>query len=144
MRVVTGLVALAVLFVLVTSYVGTTAVTRSQEDYLSGDTNEALEESLTAQDYQPYAATPLLQEALLLEKTGDLFAARDLTLEATEKEPTNWRIWLTLSRFQVALGETRHAVASYERALALNPQSNLVPQGDPRLTHPDRFPQQKN
>ena len=140
MRVVTGLVALAVLFVLVTSYVGTTAVTRSQEDYLSGDTNEALEESLTAQDYQPYAATPLLQEALLLEKTGDLFAARDLTLEATEKEPTNWRIWLTLSRFQVALGETRHAVASYERALALNPRSNLVPQGDPRLTHPDRFP----
>lgn len=131
--------AAAILFVLATVYVGVTSVSDSQEAFLAGDIDKALSDARTAQDFQPYAASPLLQEALLLEQTGNVHTASALAMRAATKEPTNWRIWLTLSRLQVADGKSAASVASYERARALNPQSVLIPTADPRVTHPDQF-----
>jgi Ca2+/Na+ antiporter len=135
--------AVPVLLILVTSYVGVTKVRASQDEFGRGDLEAGIADAKTAEDVQPYAATPLLQHALLLEQQGDLHGGVDLLLDATTKEPTNWRLWLTLSRLQVAIGEAKEAVASYERARSLNPESTLIPTADPRVTHPERYPQPK-
>lgn len=138
-RLATAVCAIGLLFVLVTSYVGVTNVRSSQDAFNSGDLETAIADAETAEDFQPYAASPLLQHALLLEQQGNVADAVPLAREAASKEPTNWRIWLTLSRLEVADGQAIQSVISYERARSLNPLSTLIPTADPRETHPDQF-----
>jgi hypothetical protein len=138
-----GGLALALVFVIGTSYVGITKVRASQKEFERGDLEQGIADAKTAEDVQPYAASPLIQHALLLEQQGRPGDAIPLAIEATEKEPTNWRNWLTLSRFQVAVGQGPASVASYKRALALNPRSVLIPTADPRETNPEAFEKEK-
>jgi hypothetical protein len=139
LRLAAAAVAVVTLVVLASTYVGVSKVRSSQSEFLAGDLDQALADARTAEDFQPYAATPLLQEALLLEQRGEVEEGVALATDAATKEPTNWRIWLTLSRLQVANGEPRESVESYERARSLNPRSTLIPTADPRDTHPGQF-----
>jgi tetratricopeptide (TPR) repeat protein len=121
-RIAVGALALAALVLIAIPLAGGAAIDQSRADARSGDLEGALSQARRAEDLQPYAATPLLQEAVVLERAGDLDAAARAAREATERESTNWRTWLTLSRLEALRGNSRLAVTAYRHAAGLNPR----------------------
>jgi Flp pilus assembly protein TadD len=85
----------------------------------------ALRDAADARRVQPYAASPRLQEALLLEQRGDLAGAAAAAARATRSEPTNWRTWFVRARIEAEQGKADAAVRHYRRVRDLNPRSNL-------------------
>jgi hypothetical protein len=100
-------------------------IRESQHDVADSDLAGALDAARSAQDVEPEAATPRLQEALVLELQGRVDAAVAAARSATDKEPTNWRPWAVLSRLEAERGAVRASIASYRRARSLNPRSVL-------------------
>jgi tetratricopeptide (TPR) repeat protein len=90
-----------------------------------GDYAAALEDARSAQNVEPAAATPRLQQALVLELMGDLPAAEAAARAAVDRESTNWRLWLVLSRIAAENGRADAAVAAYEEARDLNPRGEI-------------------
>jgi hypothetical protein len=113
-----GMIALVAIAIPLAS---TLALDRSRSDAGAGDLDAALEEAQTAARLQPYAATPRLQEALVYERMGDLDRAVLAAREATEKESTNWRPWLILSRLEAEAGDAGAALDAYREAQSLGP-----------------------
>lgn len=103
----------------------TEAIGQSQANVQNGTLSDALSEATTAEAIQPYAATPKLQQALVLELRGNLPAAVQAARSATHEEPTNWRTWLVLSRLEAQAGNPGRATAAYRRARSLNPRSRI-------------------
>jgi len=102
------------------------ALVRQSEAYArKGDYTTAMRAARTAQNVQPGAASPRLQQALLLEIQGDYAAAAVAARAATEREKTNWRNWLVLSRVEAERGNAEAAVRDYQEVRALNPHSSL-------------------
>lgn len=95
-----------------------------------GDLEAALSDARSAQNAEPGAASPRLQEALVLEQMGALAPAEAAALAATDRESTNWRTWLVLSRIQAQRGMVDAAVQSYREARSLNPRSELFERED--------------
>ena len=124
-RAVVAVVALIAAALVLIPMSATEAVRASQDSFTAGNLDKALEHAQRAEDLQPYAASPFLQEALVLEQQDDITAARTAAALATEKEPTNWRTWLVLSRLDAKAGESGDSVRSYREARALNPRSPL-------------------
>lgn len=116
---VTAIVAIAI------PLASTSLVRQSEADAREGDLSGALEAARSAQNAEPGAATPRLQQALVLEEMGDLDAAAEAASAATERASTNWRPWLVLSRLEARRGRAAFAVAAYRRARSLNPNSSL-------------------
>jgi tetratricopeptide (TPR) repeat protein len=108
---------------------GATALRQSQVDAAHGDVAAALDQAREAADAQPYAASPLLQEALLLEQQGNLRPAASAASAATGKESTDWRTWLILARIEAERGRAASALRAYRRARALNPRYTLFAGG---------------
>ena len=104
---------------------GTSSVRASQAQVNSSDLGQALDSARSSAEIQPWAATPNLQEALVLELAGDLDAAAAAARAATSDEPTNWRTWLVLSRIEAYRGDADTAVDAYRRARSLNARSAL-------------------
>jgi tetratricopeptide (TPR) repeat protein len=100
-------------------------VRQSEADARAGDLAGALQEARTAQNVQPDAAGPRLQQALVLEAQGNLAGAAAAAHAATERESTNWRTWLVLSRLEAERGRAEAAVRDYQEARSLNPRSEL-------------------
>jgi len=63
--------------------------------------------------------------ALVLERLGRFDEAAAAARLATEKESTNWRTWLTLSRIEAERGQARSSLAAFQRAKQLNPRSGV-------------------
>lgn len=103
----------------------TSLVRQSESDARAGDLVGALRAAESAQNVLPSAATPRLQQALVLEEAGDLEGAARAALAATEREGTNWRNFLVLSRLEAERGEAAAAVRDYRKARSLNPHSDL-------------------
>lgn len=103
----------------------TSRVRQSEFDARTGDLNAALEAARSARNAQPSAASPRLQEALVLEAQGNLPAAADSARAATERESTNWRTWFVLARIEAERGNADAAVRDYRRAKSLNPHFSL-------------------
>lgn len=101
-------------------------VRNSQIAVAEGDLPGALEQADNAIDAEPYAATPHLQRALVLELEGDIADAVAAARNAVDEEPSNWRTWVTLSRLQARDGDAEAAVESYRRARELNPRALRV------------------
>ena len=119
-----GLSALAL--VAIALPLASTASVRSSEEQLEAQQlGPALEEAQAAGDVQPFAASPAIQEALVLESAGDLDGAASAAAEATREEPTNWRTWFVLSRVEAQRGNAAASVDAYRRARELNPRSPL-------------------
>jgi cytochrome c-type biogenesis protein CcmH/NrfG len=74
---------------------------------------------------QPYAASPLLQRALVLELQHRFGAGAVEARQATTAEPGNWRAWVVLSRIEAEAGNVPASVAAFTRARALDPHSPL-------------------
>jgi O-Antigen ligase len=106
----------------------TAAVRQSQAAAAAGDTTAALADARSAVRLEPAAASPHLQEALVLELQHRFDPAVAAARRATAAEPENWQTWLVLSRLQVEAGHPRLAVAAYRRARSLNPRSPLFGQ----------------
>lgn len=97
-------------------------VTASQRSFEVGDLEGALEEAQSAQDLEPYSAAPRLQQALVLERLGDLKKAASAAQAAAQRESTNWETWYVLARIQGQRpGKQGSAVRALRRAQALDP-----------------------
>jgi O-antigen ligase len=100
---------------------GATALRQSQVDAAHGDLVAALDQAHDAADAQPYAAAPLLQQALILEQQERLAVAAAAAAAATRKEGENWRTWTILARIEAERSRVAGALHAYRRAQALNP-----------------------
>ena len=125
LRAAAALVALAVIAAISVPLASTSLVRQSEADARAGDLPAALRAARSAQNAQPDAASPRLQEALVLEVQGELAAGAAAARAATERESTNWRTWLVLSRIEAELGDASAAVRDYRQARLLNPFSEL-------------------
>ncbi|HWM62361.1 MAG TPA: O-antigen ligase family protein [Solirubrobacterales bacterium] len=120
-RLAFAALALAAIVAIAVPLASTTLVRQSKADVRDGDLAAALEAARSAQNAQPGAATPRLQQALVLEALGDLTPAAAAARAATERESTNWRTWLVLSRIEAQRGRAAAAVGAYGEAKSLNP-----------------------
>ncbi len=127
-RILIAVVAVASIVVIAIPLASTSAIRRSEAAATSGNAAQALSESRSAANIEPFAATPRLQEALLFEQQGDLGAASREARAATRREATNWRVWATLSRIEAKRGNAAASVAAYRRARTLDPRSALFAQ----------------
>lgn len=125
LRVAFALVALVAIVAIAIPLATTSLLRQSEADARAGDLPAALREARSAQNVQPDAAAPRLQQALVLEVEGDLAAAEEAARAATERESTNWRTWLVLSRIEAERGMAGAAVRDYRRARSLNPNASL-------------------
>lgn len=117
--------ALIAIVVIAIPLASTSLVRQSEAEARNGDVEAALDSARSAQNVEPYAASPRLQQALLLEIQGDYAAAEEAALAATDRESTNWRNWLVLSRIAAERGRARAAVSAYEEARSLNPHAAI-------------------
>ncbi|MEX2447750.1 MAG: hypothetical protein WD404_03285, partial [Solirubrobacterales bacterium] len=120
-----ALVALASIAAIAIPLASTSLLRQSEAAAREGDLAEALRDARSAQNVQPDAAGPRLQQALVLEQMGALGAAASAARAATEREPTNWRTWLVLSRIEAERGRAAAAVRAYRRARSLNRHFSL-------------------
>jgi O-antigen ligase len=125
-RLATVPVALAALVAIAIPYGANAAINSSRSAFAAGHPKAALSDAQTAQTLEPYAATPRLQRALILEALGDLRQARMAIGQAAAREPANWQIWLIASRIQAESGHAARAVRDFRRAHGLNPRSPLT------------------
>lgn len=122
-RISVALAAIVSIVVVAVPLASTSAVRQSQESAAAGDLSRALSDAKSASEIEPYAATPRLQAALLLERRGNFAAAAREARAATTRESANWRNWATLSRIEAKRGNAGASVAAYRRARMLNPRS---------------------
>ena len=124
-RVGLGVLAVAALVAVLIPLAGALAIDHSRAAAASGNLTAALKDAREAQRLQPYAATPHLQEALILEQAGQLDQAAAAVRAATVDEPTNWRTWVVLARLDARRGDSLDAMAAFDEARKLNPESSL-------------------
>lgn len=99
----------------------TSELRRSQAAFARGAIGEALQDARSATRLEPYAAMPLLQQALVLESAGHLAAAETAARQARRNDSADWREPLILARIQAERGEISASLASARVALMLNP-----------------------
>ena len=124
-RLVLACIAPAALAAVALPMIATTSIRSSQSEVRAGNLHAALQDASTAQSLEPYAATPRMQRALILELRRAYPAAAQAARQATERAPSDWQTWLVRSRIEVEAGHPRGALAAYRRARALNPTSAL-------------------
>ena len=118
-------IAIAAVVAIAIPLASTSLLRQSEAEVREGNPAAALRVARSAQNVQPSAATPRLQQALVLEELSDLTAAAEAARAAAEREPTNWRTWLVLSRIEAKRGEAAAALRDYRKASSLNPRSPL-------------------
>lgn len=128
LRIAIPAAALAAIVAIAIPLASTSLVRQSQAEARAGDLQSALDHARTAQNVEPAAAAPRLQQALVLESAGDFEAAGAAIAGATAKEPHNWRIWLVRSRIEAERGHAAAAVGSYRTARSLNPYGRVFEQ----------------
>lgn len=117
--------ALAAIAAIAIPLAGANLLRQSEAAAREGDLDTALRDARSAQNAQPGAAGPRLQQALVLEQLGNLRGAAAAARAAAEREETNWRNWLVLARVEARRGDAAAAVRAYRRARSLNPRSSL-------------------
>lgn len=93
----------------------------SQRAVAAGNLPLALSDARAAAGVEPGAASPRLQQALVLEAEHDLPAALIAARRAVGREPQNSVNWLILSRIEAESGRVNAAIFAYRRARALDP-----------------------
>jgi tetratricopeptide (TPR) repeat protein len=110
---------------IVTPMAGAISLRESRAQAGARDVATALSDARTAADWQPYAASPLLQKALVLELAGKYAAASHAVSRAIHKTPDDWSSWLVLSRIEAERGQVVAALSAYRRARSLDPHDPL-------------------
>jgi O-Antigen ligase len=104
---------------------GAEASNRSGDALTARNLGSALSNADNARGFQPYAATPHLQQALAYELRGNYPAAVRAAKAATRAEATNWEPWVLLSRVEAEAGNAGASLAAYKQARSLNPRSAI-------------------
>ena len=125
LRIALAVGAAVAIVAIAVPFASTDLVRQSEAEARSGDLGAALADAHSAQNAQADAATPRLQQALVLELRGELEAAAEAAQGATERESTNWRIWLVLSRIEAERGRAVPSLRAYRKAKSLKPLSPL-------------------
>jgi hypothetical protein len=128
-RLAAVVVGLVVIFAIALPLAATSLVRSSQDNARAGNLQAALTDAKSAQNVQPGAGEPRLQEALVLELMNNLDGAAEAAREATDKVPTDWRNWLVLSRIEAERGHAAGSVHAYRKARSLDPLSPLFERG---------------
>jgi hypothetical protein len=124
-RVALAFAALAAIVFIAIPLASTSLLRQSEADAREGDLDSALAAARSAQNVQPGTAGPRLQQALVLEELGRLDLAALAAAAASERESTNWRIWVVRSRIEAERGRAAAALRDYRVARSLNPRSSL-------------------
>jgi O-Antigen ligase len=124
-RIATVAAALIGTLVIVTPMAGAISLRQSESQASARSTTAALHDARTAASWQPYAASPLLQQALVLELAGNYAAAAHAASRAVGKAPTDWSAWLVLSRIEAERGRVAASLAAYRKAHSLDPHDPL-------------------
>jgi hypothetical protein len=124
-RVALAIGALIAIVAIAIPFASADLVRQSENDVRAGDLAGALENARSARSVEPGASTPRLQEALVLELDGQLPEASTAAQEASERESTNWRPWLVISRIEAKRGNAAASLAAYRKARSLYPLSPL-------------------
>ena len=124
-RAVMAVLAVLALGAVTVPMAGALATQSSRSAAGDGRFVAALQDSRTAERLQPYAATPRLQRALVLEAAGSLDAAAVAARAATRDESTNWRTWFVLARIEARRGDSAAGLRALRQAKLLNPRSKL-------------------
>jgi Flp pilus assembly protein TadD len=118
----TAALSLVALAAIVIPLASASAVDQSRQEVADGQLDTALDSARDAVAIEPYASTPRLQEATTLELLGRLDEAVAAARAATDRESTNWRPWLVLSRLEARNGDAQAAVDAYTKAQSLFPR----------------------
>lgn len=126
-RARTAWIALAVVgaLVIVVPMMAAVSVRESQAQAGQEHLSSALRDARTAEHWQPFAATPPLQQALVLERARNFTAAASKARAAIRAGSTDWTAWLVLSRIEAERGEVQGAIAAYRHARSLNPRNPI-------------------
>lgn len=124
-RAALAVVGLTACLVQLPGLVATSEVRRSGALVGRGETAGALAAADEAVQSEPWAATPLIQRALVREEAGDLDGAVGDLGFARRREPANWRIPLLQARVEAEAGDAVRALASYRRARKLRPLADF-------------------
>jgi O-antigen ligase len=127
-RVGTVAAAIGAVVLIYLPYQASTDLRASENDVNAGNLEAALSKAKSAAGLQPYAASPRLQEALVLERQGKYDQAAAAAREATQKESTNWRTFFVLSRIDAEAGNAKASLEAFRRAKQLNPHSGVFAQ----------------
>jgi O-antigen ligase len=125
LRLPAAAVCLGAALVIALPMASTEAVRDSQALARSGNLDASLVRARDAVALQPYAASPWLQEALVLEVLGRIPQAVVAAEHATREGPTDFENWLVLSRLKARDGHAHASLVDYLRARALSPNSPL-------------------
>ena len=123
-RLAGSAVALLAIAVIAVPMAGTQALESSQEAVRLGDLEGALDDADRAVELQPYAASPRIQQAQVLELLGRHEEAVQPVFDAIDNEQGNWRNWLVLSQI-LRKSSPEGAEGALARARELNPRSRL-------------------
>ena len=98
-----------------------------QSDFRTvGDGSRALAWADNAVSAEPWAASPYLQRGLVLEGLRRFRAARVDLRRATDREPTNFELWVIRSRIETEAREPGAAAKSYGKAYRLRPYALVL------------------
>lgn len=128
-RIAVPLLAVPVIALLASSLVASNSIESSQAAARDERLDDALDSARQASDLQPWAATPYVQEAQILDLMGEGPDAISAAEIATEKESTNWETWWVLSQVEENAGEPAAAEEALGRARSLNPLHYLWQEG---------------
>jgi hypothetical protein len=120
--VAAGVVAIPVIAIVLAA---TTLVGRSQEAARAGQLAKALSDARTAVKVEPVSAAPRVQEALVLERLGQMPAAISAMNGAIRRERVNWQLFLTRARLLTKAGRPEMALVDFERARQLAPRASV-------------------
>jgi tetratricopeptide (TPR) repeat protein len=126
LRAAVAALALLAMLVQIPHLISTSELRHSQELAQQGSRPDlALAHANDAVAAEPWAGSPFLQRALVLETSGALRSALADATAATDREPTNWRPWLLRARLEAELGRANAALRAYRKARSLNPRSKI-------------------
>ena len=95
---------------------------RGTAQAMSGSLDAASASFTQARQLDPKAAGPYIAEAPLLLRFGEGERARVTALKATQLAPDNAMAWYQLGTIQHALRDTKSAMVSLDKALAIKPK----------------------
>lgn len=119
-------VAFGSIAVLAVALIAPQAVQASRDAAGRGDLAAAARAADDGAAAASFAASPVLQRALIAEQAGDLDGALTAATEATRRTPKDWRPWFVVARVATAQGDHGRAVRAFREARRLNPRSPLL------------------
>lgn len=114
--IVAGTIALA----------GQSRLASSRDSARAGDLAAAAAAARGARSFEPWAAAPRLQLALVEERAGRLGPAGREIRAAIDRAPGDWRLWLVRARVSTSAADLTDARMALRKVRRLNPRADIL------------------